>query len=373
MTNFVMKYFVMEKLCTYLKKRRSELGLKVKDIVMLTGIDQSIISKIESGARIPTVEQVDLVTMAYQIDSKVFRKYWLAEKIVNLVAYDTDVAVEAMNVVEDRIEYLRNQHKVFQSAPLNDALQKKLDQIEELHNLWSSHKPLQGTQLVKMREYFKIQYTYQSNKIEGNTLSLQETELVVHQGITISGKSMQEHLEAINHAEAASYLIDIVKDHTPFTFRILRELHGLILRGIDKENAGVYRKVPVRISGSQHIPPQPYLLDKLMEDYFKYYSSQYRKLHPVILAAEMHERLVSIHPFIDGNGRTSRLVMNLILLQNGYPIAILKGDNHKRLEYYKALEAVQVDSDPLHFYKLVFDEVAESLQEHLELVGVSVN
>lgn len=371
MTNFVMNFIVMNTLGTYLRKRRKELNLKIKDIVMLTGIDQALISKIENDSRLPTAVQEDELVNAYQVDQRAFRKLWLAEKIVHIVANDVDIAGEAWIVAEDRIEFLQNQKKTFQSPVLTEELKRKLNHIDKLHKTWVKHKPLQGTQLRKMREYFTIQYTYQSNKIEGNTLTFQETELVVNKGITINGKSMQEHLEAINHAEAASYLVDLVKDYTKFSARILRELHSLILRGIDRDNAGIYRNVPVRISGSQHTPPQPYLLDKLMEDYFKYYQSQYRNLHPVILAAEMHERLVSIHPFIDGNGRTSRLVMNLILLQNGYPIAILKGDQNKRLDYYKALEAVQIDANPHHFYNLVFDEVKESLDEHLELVGIT--
>jgi Fic family protein len=142
----------------------------------------------------------------------------------------------------------------------------------------------------------------------------------------------------------------------------------LILKGIDKDNAGRFRSVPVRISGSEHLPPQPFLLDKMMEEYFVHYNAQKKILHPVILAAEMHERLVSIHPFIDGNGRTSRLVMNLILLRNGLSIANLKGDVDSRLTYYRALEAVQVDNNPEPFYHLVADAVRDSLERHLELV-----
>lgn len=213
-----------------------------------------------------------------------------------------------------------------------------------------------------------VSYTYESNRIEGNTLSLQETHLVVNEGITIGGKSVREHLEAINHAEAVSYIEQLVTDKMDFGPRVLMELHYLILKGIDKENAGRYRKVPVRISGSEHVPPQPYMLEKLMEEYFLHYDQQKSILHPVILAAEMHERLVSIHPFVDGNGRTSRLVMNLILLKHGFTIANLKGDLSSRLAYYKALEAVQVENNPEVFYHLVADAVADSLKNHLDMV-----
>ena len=153
-----------------------------------------------------------------------------------------------------------------------------------------------------------------------------------------------------------------------FNKRTLLEIHRLILKSIDNENAGRYRTVPVRISGSRHEPPQPYLLDKMMEDYFIHYEHQKKRLHPVLLAAEMHERLVSIHPFIDGNGRTSRLVMNFILLKHGYTVTSLKGDLNSRMAYYKALEEVQVNNDATVFYDLIIQEVIGSLNAHLKMV-----
>jgi Fic family protein len=124
----------------------------------------------------------------------------------------------------------------------------------------------------------------------------------------------------------------------------------------------------VRISGSEHVPPQPFLLDKMMEDFFIHYERQKRILHPILLAAEMHERLVTIHPFVDGNGRTSRLLMNFILLKNGYTLTILKGDPSSKANYFKSLEAVQVQNDPNQFYDLIVERVIASLEEHLEMV-----
>jgi Fic family protein len=219
-----------------------------------------------------------------------------------------------------------------------------------------------------MQEYFNIKYTYDSNRIEGNTLTLQETQLVVNEGFTISGKSMREHLEAVNHAEAIDFMTGLANGSEEIDKRNLLDIHYLILKSIDSRNAGKYRSVPVRISGSEHLPPQPFMLEKLMEDYFIHYESRKNKMHPVILAAEMHERLVSIHPFIDGNGRTSRLIMNLILLRNGYTIAILKGDNDSRIAYYKALDKVQTSNDPSFFYDLILDRIKDSLEEHLAMV-----
>ena len=144
--------------------------------------------------------------------------------------------------------------------------------------------------------------------------------------------------------------------------------YNLILKGIDRKNAGVYRSVSVRIGGSKHIPPEPLELNHLMQDYFLHYNAQKDVMHPVLLAAEMHERLASIHPFIDGNGRTARLVMNLILQQHGYSTAIFKGGLANRLEYYEALEAVQLNANPIPFYELTIKAVISSLEEHLKLV-----
>ena len=150
---------------------------------------------------------------------------------------------------------------------------------------------------------------------------------------------------------------------------VLKQIHQLILKGIQDQHAGKYRSVPVLISGSMHVPPAPYLLDKLMEDYFLFYEQNLGRLHPVILAAEMHERLVTIHPFIDGNGRTARLVMNLILWQNGFTTANIKGGKKSRLAYYNALEKVQLHQDATDFQELVVDYALASLKAHLELVG----
>lgn len=185
---------------------------------------------------------------------------------------------------------------------------------------------MSGIQLEKLKEYFCVRYTFDSNRIEGNTLTLQETHLVINEGITIGGKSVREHLEAINHADAIEWLHGLVLGQEEVNRRNLLDLHRLILRSIDMENAGRYRQVPVRISGSEHIPPEPYLLEKMMEDFFLYYEKLRKILHPIILATEIHERLVSIHPFIDGNGRTARLLMNFILMRSGYTVVILKGD-----------------------------------------------
>jgi len=224
-----------------------------------------------------------------------------------------------------------------------------------------------------IKEALKIEFLYESNRIEGNTLTLRETHLVINEGMTISGKSMREHLEAINHKEAILFIEDLVTQKMELSEYVLKQIHGIVLYGIDRENAGVYRKLPVAIAGSKHLPPQPYLLQDLMKDYFRFYELHKDDLHPVILAAEMHERLVSIHPFIDGNGRTSRLIMNLILLQHGFPLAIIGGDYESRMAYYDALEKVQTADDKQSFILLIAEKILSGLDRYINILNPKNN
>ena len=238
-----------------------------------------------------------------------------------------------------------------------DKLKKQLDTLRKSHD----NKTI--------REALELEFLYESNRIEGNTLTLRETQLVVNEGLTISGKSMREHLEAINHKEAILFIEDIVSKKTLLTEYVLKQIHALVLHSIDRDNAGVYRNLPVMISGSKHLPPQPYLLQSLMEDYFHFYELHKNTLHPVVLSAEMHERLVTIHPFIDGNGRTARLIMNLILIKHGFPLAIIGGDYESRMAYYNALERVHTHSDKDVFIQLIANYVKSSLVRYIKILG----
>ena len=248
-----------------------------------------------------------------------------------------------------------------------NVLLKEVDvQKEQL----SALRPLPEEALKKIQDALDIEYTYESNRIEGNTLTLQETALVVNEGVTISGKSMREHLEAINHAEAISYIKDIAKQDIEISERTIKEIHALILHGIDRENAGRYRTVPVMISGSTHMPPQPYLIEKQMEDFIlRFKQMEAEKVHPVLIAAYLHDELERIHPFIDGNGRTSRLLMNLYLLRHGYVIITLKGSNDAKVNYYKALEMSHTEQLPEDFQKLVIEAEIAALQKYLSIMA----
>jgi Fic family protein len=252
---------------------------------------------------------------------------------------------------------------------MNTELKTLLQQIDELKNRLQTIRPLPDEALNKIKASFEMEYTYESNRIEGNTLTLQETALVVSEGVTIGGKSMREHLEAINHAQAVEFIKDIARSDIEINERTIKEIHALILHGINKEQAGKYRDVPVMIVGSKHTPPQPYLIIPQMEQFIiDYDKMQSQNEHPVLIAAFLHDELVKIHPFIDGNGRTSRLLMNLYLISKGYTITTLKGDNEARLAYYTALEQSHTENNQETFNFLVANAVRQSMEMYIDIV-----
>ncbi|MES2544204.1 MAG: Fic family protein [Bacteroidota bacterium] len=346
---------------TLLKNAREQKGLKTREVAQLLEIDQALISKFESGARKPTKEQVAKLATLLDIDYETLMVAWLKEKIIYEIGND-EFALKAMNIVREEIEnnYKTNK-KIFSKDLLSllneiDGLKSKLDQFRQFDS-------------YRIAQALELEYTFESNRIEGNTMTLRETDLVINEGLTISGKSMREHLEAINHQEAIAYIKHLMEKGTTLNEREVLSIHNLILRGIHPEDAGRYRKVQVMIKGSTHMPPQPYMVSKEMEDFYIWYETNKNNLHPVILAAEMHERLVTIHPFIDGNGRTSRLVMNLILLQHGYIIANIKGDYDSRMNYYQALETAQTKNNKEDFLLFIAQIEKESLERYISIIG----
>jgi Fic family protein/DNA-binding XRE family transcriptional regulator len=346
---------------TLLKNAREQKGLKTREVAQLLGIDQALISKFENGSRKPTKDQVVKLASLLGIDFETLMVVWLKEKIIYEIGQD-EFALKAMNMVREEIQ--NNYVAVKKSLSKNllsilseiDILKSKLDQFRKFDS-------------YRIAQALELEYTFESNRIEGNTLTLRETDLVINEGLTISGKSMREHLEAINHQEAIGYIKHLMEKKTSLNEREVLSIHNLILRGINPEDAGKYRQVQVMIKGSSHLPPQPYLVSKEMEDFFIWYETNKNGMHPIVLAAEMHERIVTIHPFIDGNGRTSRLIMNLILLQNGYVIANIKGDYDTRMHYYNALETAQTKNKKEDFLLFIAQIEKESLERYLAIVG----
>ncbi|MFV5689802.1 Fic family protein [Flavobacterium sp. ZT3R25] len=346
---------------TLLKNAREQKGLKTREVAQLLGIDQALISKFESGTRKPTRDQVLKLAALLEIDLETIMIAWLKEKILYEIGQD-EFALKALQVAEEEIRYQNKAAK----KKLSTTLQKILDEIDSLKTKLDSFKVFDSYRIAQALE---LEYTFESNRIEGNTMTLRETDLVINEGLTISGKSMREHLEVINHQEAIAYIKDLVQKNTSINEREVLSIHNLILRGIHPEDAGRYRKVQAMIQGSSHMPPQPFLVAKEMEDFFIWFETNKNSLHPIVLAAEMHERIVTIHPFIDGNGRTSRFVMNLILLQHGYIIANIKGDYESRMQYYQALETAQNKNNKEDFFLFIAQTEKESLERYLSIIG----
>ena len=226
---------------------------------------------------------------------------------------------------------------------------KLLASIEGKKRELDRFRPFPESIVKKLNEQFTIEWTFNSNAIEGNTLSLQETELVLNRGLTIGNKSLKEHFEVINHKKGIEFLEAFVAKKKDLDEDFIKDLHRIILQGIDDLQAGVYRKTNVRILGSVHIPPNPIKIPTLINDFLTWYKNNKYKIPIPELAAWVHYHFVCIHPFIDGNGRTSRLLMNLVLIQNGYPPAVIL--NVDRKKYYGVLKQADLDrpDDLLNF------------------------
>ncbi len=269
-----------------------------------------------------------------------------------------NIPIDALKPTDKRI--IRPDENKFIINVENDFF----DEVDNLKKKLDSKRPIPKETLKSLKESINLEWTYNSNGIEGNTLTLRETQVVL-EGITVGGKSIKEHLEAINHEQAILFLDELVKEDNPITEWNIKNIHQLILKEIDNENAGKYRKENVTIKGAAHIPPDYITVPELMEKLILNYKT-WNIYHPIVKATLLHGELVKIHPFIDGNGRTSRLIMNLDLMNSGYnPIIIKKED---RLKYYEALDKAHATYDYTDFVKLVTKLEIEMLKKYLELL-----
>jgi Fic family protein len=232
-------------------------------------------------------------------------------------------------------------------------LQKIDDKKQRLDHL----RPLPKDAVQHLLEDIRLRHTYNSDAIEGNTLTLQETKLILEEGITIGGKPLKDHIEARNDAEAFDFIIQLVQQKTLFSQETIQHIHEIVTKGL-LIDAGKYRTGNVRITGSSITPPRYTKIIPLMDDYIR--TIKNLKTHPLKKAAYIHHRLVWIHPFFDGNGRVVRLVTNLFFMQHGYPPVILK--HEKRKTYYNVLH--QADNGNL---SPLAEFIAEAMNESLQL------
>ena len=219
----------------------------------------------------------------------------------------------AWNIPEETSKPMDKRYKIEEDRFIIDIQNDFFKVLDEKKQKLDSKRPLSKETLKSLEENFKLEWTYNSNAIEGNTLTLKETKVVL-EGITIGGKTMREHLEAINHKEAIEFLEELVQDNNELSEIDIKNIHAIVLKGIDNENAGRYRTENVIISGASHIPPDAIIVPESMEKLIYRYDEWKEKYHPIIVAALLHAEFVKIHPFIDGNGRTSRIIMNYQLI-----------------------------------------------------------
>ena len=346
---------------TLLKNAREQKGLKTREVAQILGIDQALISKFETGTRKPTKEQVVKIATLLEIDLESVMISWLKEKIIHEIGND-EFALQALKAAEEEIKSNKNAS----AKKVSTILQKLLDEIDILKVKLNPFRPIENSTL---NQAFELEYTYASSCIEGNTLTLAETDLVINEGQTISGKSMREHLEAINHQEAIAFIKNTIQKNTILSEKELISLHGIILRGILPKEAGQYRNMSITIKNNSFNPADPLTIPKEIETLFNWYELNKNNTHPIILAATIKERLLTIHPFINGNGKVSRLIMNLILLQHGYPIANIKATEDKRMHYYQTLKASLAQENKEDFIMFIAQTEKENIQRFLEVIN----
>lgn len=244
-----------------------------------------------------------------------------------------------------------------------------LQRLDILKQRLDAQRPLAPAVVKNLREDLLLRWTYHSNAIEGNTLTLLETKVVL-EGVTVGGKPLRDHLEAINHRDAIDYMEACVRDGVLSEHQI-RSIHALVLRGIDDANAGSYRSINVTIAGARHVPPDALRIAEKMSSFVAACRTEQAKRHPVAYAGWVHSEFVGIHPFVDGNGRTGRLLMNLCLLQAGYPPAVIPVE--QRLDYYAALDATLVEAKHQPFQQLVMDAVERGFEPYWHALGLKVD
>lgn len=240
----------------------------------------------------------------------------------------------------------------------------RFDKIDALKQQLDALRPLPKESVRSLHEALVLEWTYHSNAIEGNTLTLKETKVVL-EGITIGGKTLREHFEAINHREAIAWVESVVSRDEEFCERLVKSIHQLVLKNIDDGNAGRYRQENVIIAGAEHMPPDHYHLPQRMNDLVEWYQQQ--SYHPLERSARLHVDFVGIHPFVDGNGRTARLLMNFDLMSSGYLPVIIRKEN--RLAYYEALDKAHTQKRYERFIEMVASIQEETLNRYLSIVG----
>jgi len=247
-----------------------------------------------------------------------------------------------------------------------EELEVYLNRIRENKIKLDSYRPIPAIALKNIKESLSLEWTYNSNSIEGNTLTLRETKMIIEEGFTIKGKSLREHFEAVNHQEAIEYVQQLANEKYQLSSKDILEVHSLVLNKIEKDFAGRFRTSGVRISGANFVPPNALKVSALIDELIEWANKESKKLHPIIRSTIFHHRFVHIHPFFDGNGRSARLMFNLLLMKEGYPPAIILKNDRKK--YYDALNKANTGD-----YSKLLLLVLQATERSLDIYCSSLN
>ena len=309
----------------------------------------------------------EVIGMGYMRISEASKKWGISDRRIRILCAEGRIvgalkSGRAWLIPKDALKPVDAREKVQMDFT---GLDYDFSEIDANHAKIDRYRPIPARLAASLQEKLIVEWTYNSNAIEGNTLTISETKVVL-EGITVGGKSMVEHLETINHREAILYIMDIVREQQPLNEWAIRNLHSIILKNIDSEHAGVFRNENVLISGAKHIPPKPHEIYEQMQKMMRLYEKSWASLHPVVRATLLHGEFVKIHPFIDGNGRTSRLLLNFELMKAGYPPIIIQ--NAERARYYEAIDGAHTTQNYEPFIRLVAERVLDSQRLWLSIL-----
>ncbi|WP_166925225.1 helix-turn-helix domain-containing protein [Flavobacterium poyangense] len=332
---------------TLLKNAREQKGLKTREVAQILSIDQALISKFESGTRRPTKEQVLKLSQLLEIDYETIMIAWLKEKILYEIENE-EFALKALLLAEHEIQ---NNRKEINSVLLS-SLQNTLDEIEILKNQIQSFNPFETRQISKTLE---LEFIFKSLRLNGNSLTLEETKSIINEGLTIAGKSMQEQLEAINLQETAAYIKTLIQKKASLNEKEFLALHNLLFKGIKPESSGKYKNDALAV--------------REINSFFNWYETHKNNLHPIVLAAESHLKIAQINPFEHGNIQMASLTLNWILLQSNYTYAIVDSNEDSINEYLSVLEQSQQTNDTSIFINYILRIEKENLAYAIGLVS----
>ncbi|MBS7253441.1 helix-turn-helix domain-containing protein [Flavobacterium branchiicola] len=330
-----------------LKNAREKKGFKTRELAQLAGIDQALISKFESGSRKPTKDQVIKLSQLLEIDYETLMVTWLKEKILYEIG-DDEFALKALILVEQEIQ----NHKKEINSNLQSSYQIILNEIEVLKNNIQSFNHFELRQITKTLE---LEFIFNNIHLNGNSLTLEETKSVINDGLTISGKSMKEHLEAVNFQEAITYVKDLGQKKITLNEKEIFSIHNIIFKGIQSENLGKFKNDPATVNE--------------MRLFLNWYETNKNSIHPIILASEVHLRILNINPFENGTLQIANLILNWILLMNNYVYISITANKNNIDEYFSIIEEYKIKNEKSVFINYILKIEKENQLRALQLTS----